>query len=499
MTGYFAIFGWPVAAAIFFARFNLAVAISVTIVAGYLFLPLLPKIDLPVLPSIDKNSVPAFVALILAFTGAGAVVNHQRKSNGPRAEKIRLIPRNKLALLLLTTLLLCGIATSYLNGDPLRYGPRTVPGLTLYDGLSSAMTAGVMIIPFLLGYAFLARPEDHKSILIVMAIFGGIYSILALYEIRMSPQLNRSIYGFFPHSWVQHKRGGGWRPIVFLKHGLFVGIFLSMATYAALTIMNQAVDDWRTKAKWLALLTGGTLLLSSNLGATLILILFVPILFFVPSRGQMLFAATIAGLVFLYPMARGAGLVPVDSLISFAEKIDTDRADSLTFRFENEDVLLEKAFQRPGFGWGGWTRGRVFNDRGEITTITDGYWVIIFGDGGWVRYLSEMGLLCLPIVLLAYRQRRYELGPITTGLSLVLAINLIDLLPNAGLSPITWMISGALWGRLALGKIMVEAEEQNIAPRPVSSYTRQTELIDRHQRLRPKTRSRARPPTGQPT
>ena len=41
------------------------------------------------------------------------------------------------------------------------------------------------------------------------------------------------VYGFFPHSWLQHVRGGGFRPIVFMNHGLVLGIFLSMAVVAS--------------------------------------------------------------------------------------------------------------------------------------------------------------------------------------------------------------------------------------------------------------------------
>ena len=475
MTGYIVVFGWPVAAAMFFSRYHRAFAISLTLVGGYLLLPVLPRVDLPLLPTLDKDSIPAFAAVVLALAGVGTALKN--RSGGK--SRARLIPREKFLLLLLIILLLCGFGTAYLNGDTLRFGPRQLPGLTLYDGLSTALTVGVMIVPFLLGYAYLSRPEDHRTVLIVLVIFGVLYSMLALYEIRMSPQLNRTFYGFFPHSWVQHKRGGSWRPIVFLKHGLYVGIYLAMATLAALALLRQSNDEWRNKAKWMAVLIGCTLLFSSNLGAMLIVVILAPVLFFLSPKMQLLLAALIAALVLTYPMARGAGLVPTSVVISLVEKIDTERADSLQFRLDNEDVLLAKATQRPVFGWGGWTRSRVFDERGRHTTITDGYWVIIFGEGGWVRYLAEMGLLCFPIIILGLRHSQYDVGPYTTGLVIVLVANLVDLIPNAGISPVTWMIAGAIWGRLALGKIEESLNETERVPAAVSSYTRQTEKIDR--------------------
>ena len=36
------------------------------------------------------------------------------------------------------------------------------------------------------------------------------------------------------------------------------------------------------------------------------------------------------------------------------------RADSLDYRFENDDFLIAKALQQPIFGWGGWSRNRVY-------------------------------------------------------------------------------------------------------------------------------------------
>ncbi|MCF2906671.1 hypothetical protein L0666_16880 [Octadecabacter sp. CECT 8868] len=490
MIGSIALFGWPVVATIFFYRYSLAAAICITVVAGYLFLPIAPNFDLPLLPTLDKESIPAFSALVLALAGVGATA-HGRMSGSKipsNSFKLPLIPRGKLILALLATIMLCGVITAYLNDDPLRYGPRVVRGLTLYDGFASSMKAGVMILPLLLGYAFLSGPQEHRTILIVLAIFGAIYSLLALYEIRMSPQLNRTVYGFFPHSWAQHKRGGGWRPIVFLQHGLYLGIYLAMATFAAVSVLKAATAELRTKVMWLAIVTGGTLLLSSNLGATLILFILMPVLLFMSERLQLLIAAAIAALVLLYPMARGAGIVPTEAVVSFAEKIDESRADSLEFRLLNEDVLLEKATQRPWFGWGGWTRGRIFDEKGNITSITDGHWITIFGDGGWFRYISEMGLLCLPVILLAFRRKEDDLGPFTVGIVLVLVVNLIDLIPNAGLSPITWMISGALWGRLARGTIEDEkAQADNDGSlEPRSAYTRQTGKIDRHVRAKPR-------------
>ncbi len=76
--------------------------------------------------------------------------------------------------------------------------------------------------------------------------------------------------------------------------------------------------------------------------------------------------------------------------------VGESRADSLDFRFDNDDFLIAKARQRPMFGWGGWSRNRVFDDKGNDIAITDGYWVIVFGINGFVGLISLNLAMLLP-------------------------------------------------------------------------------------------------------
>ena len=165
-------------------------------------------------------------------------------------------------------------------------------------------------------------------------------------------------------------------------------------------------------------------------------------------------------------MSRGAGWVPVDRVVGIIESINPGRASSLQYRLDSEDALLEKAQQRMIFGWGGWGRSRITNEDGQDIIFTDGYWIIVIGQGGWVRYLAEFGLLTLPSIFLMLYRRRYRIGMETSVLAIILVGNLIDLIPNAGISPITWMIAGSLWGRLELKNIEVVGNpDQSIPPK----------------------------------
>lgn len=60
-----------------------------------------------------------------------------------------------------------------------------------------------------------------------------------LYEVRLSPQLHRIFYGYFPHSFAQQVRGGGFRPVVFLQHGLWVAFFAMMMTVVTFALWCQ--------------------------------------------------------------------------------------------------------------------------------------------------------------------------------------------------------------------------------------------------------------------
>ena len=72
-----------------------------------------------------------------------------------------------------------------------------------------------------------------------LVVAGLIYSLPMLFEVRMSPQLHTWIYGYFPHSFGQQMRDGGFRPVVFIGHGLGVAFFV-------MTTVVAAAAFWRT-------------------------------------------------------------------------------------------------------------------------------------------------------------------------------------------------------------------------------------------------------------
>ncbi len=447
------LFSWPAVAWILFRTLPLSKALVWTMLGGYLILPSATSVKVPMMPLIDKGLVPTVSAAILCLI---------YESRSPRLA--RPVPSAKgrtLVIGLLALIILAPLLSILNNPEPIVTGPFFLPGLQLYDAFSMISASIVAISPFLLAWRYLGTHEAHRDLLVAFAVGGLVYSLPALFEVRVSPQLHNWIYGFFPHDFIQHIREGGFRPVVFLSHGLMVGILLCMAILAALTLWREALRERRAEGQWVfaidrlagplrsrwlfvAIWLAIVLVLSKNLGAVAIAA-FLGIVIFARPRLQSAIVAFIAVVVLFYPMFRGAGLIPVREIYEITRSISEDRAQSFKFRLDNEDALLARANEKPISGWGSWGRNQLYDpETGRVTSVTDGMWVILIGVYGWPGYVAHFGLLTIPLLLYARRRRAFGPSLITPGLGIVLSAALIDLLPNAGLVPYVWMLAGAL-------------------------------------------------------
>jgi len=148
-----------------------------------------------------------------------------------------------------------------------------------------------------------------------------------------------------------------------------------------------------------------------------------------------------------------------------------DRPVCWKFWLENEDALLGKANLKPMAGWGSWGRNSIFDpETGQMTSITDGVWLIFIGVYGWLGYIGRFGLLTAPILFYALRHRQLGVSLITPGLMMVLSANLIDLLPNAGLVNYVWLMAGSVaghvvWRRADQTDGLADPSGSNAAPR----------------------------------
>ncbi len=427
---------WPLVTVALFNRLSAQRALIASLLGAYLFLPESPAVfDLPLLPPLNKHNIPALTAFLVSLWIYGRPAS--------------LLPQTLVGRALVLIFVFSPMLTVATNGEPVFYGNIGLPGLGPKDAVALALQQFLLILPFLLARQHLANGGAQKDLMLALMIGGLVYSVPMLIEIRLSPQLNNWIYGYYQHFFGQSIRAGGFRPVVFLYHGLWVAFFAMTAAVSAFAL-------WRNdKSHNISLLLAAAylsvvLVLAKSLGALIFAVALVPCVVLLGTVMQIRVAILIGALAVAYPVLKGADLVPQDKLLAQAAAIDPERAASLEFRFDNENTLLERAYLKPVFGWGSWGRNHILDpNTGNILTVTDGRWIILIGIYGWVGYLAEFGLLLLPLLLLwreAVAMREDVVSPFIAPLSLILAVNIFDMLPNATLTPLTWLVVGALTG-----------------------------------------------------
>jgi len=390
LFAYAMLFAWPLVVFAMFRRMRVERALVWAILGGYLILPPVVAIDLPLIPGLDKHAIPALSAFIciLAMRGRGD-----------------FLPKSRAVRLLLVVAILSPFATVLTNREPIAFANGALPGLRLYDAFSAIAYQFIGFLPMLLARRVLATREGIREILVALVITGLFYSVPMVFEARMSPQLNIMIYGFFQHEFLQMMRFGGFRPIVFLQHGLWVALFTLTALAAAVACARMAPPKNRLRyivaAGYLAVI----LVICRSVGPLVYAMALLPMVLLLAPALQIRIAAILAVVVVAYPILRGADLVPVATMLNYAERVDADRALSLKFRFDQEAALLAHAERKPLFGWGAWQRNQILDQwSGRSISVSDGRWIIVLGIGGWIAFLAEFGLLALPLVLLATRK-----------------------------------------------------------------------------------------------
>lgn len=435
LFAYVMLLAWPLVAVVLYTKLDPARALIWTILGGYLLLPPVVAIDFPVVPDLRKESIPNLMALVASLYVL--------------RDRVPVLPDGAVGRVLICLFVLSPFATVLTNGDPLPFNTG-VPGMRIYDSVAAVANQAIFLMPFFLARRYLGTPQAMQALLAAFVAGGLAYSLPMLIEVRFSPQMNVWIYGFFQHDFFQTIRGGGYRPVVFLPHGLWVAFFALMALLAAVLALRAAPAPARPKHLAIAVYLAVMLVLCRSAGPLIYAVVAAPLILLAPRRVQLWVAAGLAVVVVLYPLLRGLQVIPVERIIAAAQMISPERAGSLAFRVTNEEQLLARAAERPWFGWGGYGRNLLHDPvTGREVSIVDGEWAIQIGIYGWLGYIAEFGLLALPLILLlreAVLQRGLVVPREACGMALILAVSMVDLLPNATIVGITWLMAGALMG-----------------------------------------------------
>jgi hypothetical protein len=332
------------------------------------------------------------------------------------------------------------------------YAVALANDLGAYEAASAAFEATMTWgAPYLLGRVYLADPGGTRALADAVVKGALVYVPFCLWEIRMSPQLHRVVYGFQTFGFFsQSVRFGGYRPSVFMQDGLMVAMFMASGTLAAFWL-------WRTGSRrvlggvpfgLIAGVLAVTTVLCKSVGALALLAAGTAVLEGTRQlRGPALVLVLLATPP-LYCAARLAGWTG-ESLVELSQEVvNTDRAQSLGFRIENEDMLNAKALRQPWLGWGRWGRSRVYDESGRDLSITDGMWIIALGVTGLVGLIAMWLSLAVPslVFLRRFAARRWSSPGVApaAALCVVILLWMIDDLLNAMMTPIYPMIAGAL-------------------------------------------------------
>jgi hypothetical protein len=418
------LFGWIPFAIAAFALLQARTATLVVVIGGWLFLPV-ASYKFPGLPDYTKN-----MAVALAATLGIALF---------ASDRLRSLRFCRLDVPMVAWCLLPAISS--LANDH-----------SVHDAISSVLVQSVEWgIPYLVGRVMFRDSAALDQLACALFVGGLLYVPLCLYEIRMSPQLNAIVYGFRQHSFLQHIRMGGYRPLVFMQHGLMVGLWMSIATIGGFALW------WRggsrrlagMRAGWLLLLLFATTVLCKSMGALTLLGLGAAAVFAVRAAGKrvVIWALVMAPVLFVF--ARLICNWQARELIDLLHQHYPDRAESVEFRISSEQAFMPGIWHRPWFGWSAWDFTPPSRDPDDpLHLARDSFWLITSCCFGLVGVALFFWVHLAPIVaVLRKLPLRDWTGRHGAGLcALVVAICMFvgDCLFNAMINPVYTMALGGL-------------------------------------------------------
>jgi hypothetical protein len=420
-----ALYGWIVIVLMMFSILPPRRAVIASFLGAWLFLPQ-AQIPFPGLPDVTKITATSFGVLLGALIfDSGRVMRFR-----PSWVDIPIV-----------AWCLSPMAASLTNG------------LGSYDGLSACLNqVAAWGVPYLMGRLYFNDLASLRDLAIGILVGGLIYVPLCLIEVRLSPQLHRWVYGVRNFDFSQTYRWGGYRPTVFMQHGLMVAMWMISATLIAAWLwMSDSLRHLRSVP--ISVMFGAlfvTSVLCKSAGALVLLMVGLGVMVATRYLRMPALILLLVAVPPLYITVRAKGMWGGEQLVAFAAQVNEERAASLEGRFLNETMLVDKALQKPLFGWGTWGRWRIRDDMDRDITTADSLWIISLGQTGLAGLTSLLAVLLLPVLLLMRRVPvRHWMQPATGAaavLAVLLVVYLLDSLLNAMVNPIFVLAAGGLSG-----------------------------------------------------
>lgn len=479
---------WMVVGPVLFATLPKRRAVLIIYIAGFLFLPEMPEFP------VHSGTPPVIAIRPIAFF----VTKINAMSYGFLAgllffDRDRLLAfRPRWFDLPIAIWCVCPFFSALANPDDTGHLPgiRPLPGVIM--AIQQTMAWGM---PYLAGRLYFNDLEGLHELTRGLILGGLAYAPLCLAEKVVSPQLHNWIYGYHAHDFSQAIRSG-YRPTVFLEHGLMVALWMVAATLLAAWVWSthslRELPWWHGQqplpmvvvclmlvvatvamnsagALALGLVGAGVLFLARAVPMRLALVVLMtlgPLYIFgrtwaakeptgwLHSSFEETEANTLERRAMAKPLFAYSSVTMLEVEEYMVAAYNKDRADSMLYRFKQEDKLMEKALLRPGFGWGGEGRARLYNPKHEDMSIVDGLWIQVLGDRGFFGLTVLVLTILVPVMRFTYTypSRLWShpaLAP-AAALSLILALWMIDDLSNAMINPLFIISAGSLGSVIGL-------------------------------------------------
>ncbi|MEG4200548.1 O-antigen ligase domain-containing protein [Microcoleus sp. Pol12A5] len=439
-----AMFGFIPVVFYLFVRFPAQRAVIISFVAAWLFLPQ-ASYPIPSLPPYTKISAACYAILL------GTLIYDTARLTSFKPGWLD-VP--------MVIYCLCPIFSQVSNG-----------GSPISPTINQIVTWG---LPYFLGRLYVGNLGGLRQLAIGIFAGGLAYIPFTLVEGVRGPILHQMIYGVNAFDdWGQARRLGGWRPVVFMQHGLMVGLWMMTAALIAVWLWQTGTlkKFMGRNIKTLAIILTIAFFLCRSTGAYSLFVMALLVLYSAKFFRTSLPLLFIIGYIVFYLYVAASGQFSSKDVIGFINQVfGEERAASLKFRFDNEEILGEKARQRFMFGWGDSGGNRVYNEYGDDVSVTDSLWIIAFGVNGAVGLVSLFSSLLLPVIvfsLFKYPARTWsnpKVAPAAT-LGIALTMYVFDCVLNAMTNPIFALIAGGISGLVLKAPESLKAKKTSSPPR----------------------------------
>lgn len=376
-----ALFGWILVSAALFMLVRPALAVSISMVGGYLLLPAVEWQIASGIPTWSKDASASIFTLICAAAFAPDAISRYRF--------------HPIDLLVLIGGFFWGMS-SIVAGYGIK---QAVPDWWGFINLFG--------IPYFLGRWYITNPAALRDLAIVIVAATCLYGLLMAVEMRTFPKMNQWVYGWRMQAGRHVSRMGGYRAVVFLPNGLATSIWACMGMVVAWGLFYSGAVKRILNVPIGIVVAALTLLsvLTRSAGAIGIgIVVLGGLLAYRHLKLRWLPAALgVCVAVYIGTAVLGSTLPIREYATRIAEIVYPERAFSLEARFKNEALLADRAQRKMLLGWGGWGDWRDVDVDlvREVTgqshgVVTDGYWIIVFGTRGLAGVITTFGIMLIP-------------------------------------------------------------------------------------------------------